>query len=157
MSTAPVQWPDLVDGEEKLTDPDEILWRQVHPQRLQNGHVSSDAFEPGSNDAKQLSCSRSSKVSAVEAHRHHTEVLNLLSSGCAAVSVSEVESARPIVAQNPEVASIRAIDDTETATAEDSLPPGHTYLDFRPFGSSRISKKAKQLAFYANRRGVEEL
>lgn len=155
MSTAPTEWPELGDGEELLTNPEETLWRQVHPQRLQKGRVSSDAFEPGSKDDKQLSCSRESKVTATEAHRYHTEELRLSSAGCAAITIAEVESSHPIVDGNPDVASLRAVDDTGTSIENLSLPPGHTYLDYRPFGSSRITKKAKQLAFYASRRGIQ--
>lgn len=157
MTEQSTEWADLGDGEERLTEMSELLWRQVHPQRFQNGRISSDAFEPGSKDGKQLSCSRESKASVAEAHQYHTEELKLSSAGCAAISVAEVESSRPIIEGNPEVVALSAVDDTATASDDNPLPPGHTYLDYRPFGSSRITKKAKQLAFYANRRGFQRL
>lgn len=153
MSIAPEDWPELQDGEVLVDDEDELLWRQVHPQRLHEGIVSSEAFEPGRSDEKQLSCSRASKASAQEAFDYHTNELKLSSSGSAAVALSEVCSEKPIVDGEPEVAALRAIDDSATATDERPLPPGHTYVDFSPLGGKRITKKAKQLAFFAKQRG----
>ena len=86
MSASSVEWPGLTAGEEQLDNPNEVVWRQVHPQRFHNGRVSSDAFVPGSNDGKQLSCSRAVKVSAEDAYKYHTEVLELSSSGSASTA-----------------------------------------------------------------------
>lgn len=144
MSVPPYEWPELEAGEELVTDPRELLWRQVHPQRVHAGIVSSEAFEPGRSDEKQLSCSRASKTTAQEAYDYHTTDLGLTSVGSAAVTVSEVESEKPIVDGAPEVAPLRAVDDTAAANEGMLLPPGHTYLDFRPIGGKRITKKAKR-------------
>lgn len=152
MSLSPEEWPELSQGEELLTDPNERLWRQVHPQRISEGVISSEAFEPGRSDAKQLSCSRESKVSAEEAYAHYTLELRMQSAGVAAISVQDVESGAPIPGNESAVASLRAVDDT--ASGGSDLPPGHTYVDFRPLGSARAAKKAKQLAFLAHKRGA---
>lgn len=153
MSSVSDGWPELETGEEVLTNGNEVLWRQVHPLRVNGDIVSSEAFEPGSNDNKQLSCSRESIVTAEEAYNHYVEELQLASAGSVAVTVAEAHSERPIVDGNPQVARLRAIDDSATATDEKPLPPGHTYLDFRALGAKRITKKAKQLAFFAKQRG----
>mgnify|MGYP003381897935 CR=1 FL=1 len=151
MSVNADEWPELSQGEEILTDSNELLWRQVHPQRINGGVISSEAFEPGRSDAKQLSCSRESKVSAREAFEHYTLTLEGKSAGVAAVSVEDVGSGAPIPGNESEVASLRAVDDTASGVVD--LPPGHAYIDFRPLGSARATKKAKQLAFLAHQRG----
>lgn len=151
MSVNADEWPELSQGEEILTDSNELLWRQVHPQRINGGVISSEAFEPGRSDAKQLSCSRESKVSAREAFEHYTLTLERQSAGVAAVSVEDVGSGAPIPGNESEVASLRAVDDAASGAVD--LPPGHAYVDFRPLGSARATKKAKQLAFLAHQRG----
>lgn len=153
MSTAQDEWPQLEAGEELVTARDELLWRQIHPRRISDGMISSEAFEPGRSDDKRLSCSRESKTSAKEAFEHYTTQAELTSAGSAAIAVGEVESDEPTVEGNPAVPSLRAVDDSGNSSPSNPLPPGHTYVDFRPLGSSRITKKAKQLAFYAMRRG----
>jgi hypothetical protein len=40
-----------------------------------------------------------------------------------------------------------------TTTGISVANTGHTYVDFAPLGGQRITKKAKQLAFFAKQRG----
>lgn len=152
MTQDAIGWPELVAGETVLDEASELLWRQVHPQRFQAGMISSDAFAPGSSDAKQLSCSREARVSAEAAYLHYTEELGLQSVGCAAIAVSDIESERPVLDGDPAVAALRAIDDSGVDDG-DARPPGHAYVDFRPVGTKKIAKKAKQLAFFARKNG----
>lgn len=92
-------------------------------------------------------------ATAAEAFEYHTEKLGLSSAGSTAVAAEDVYSPQPIVEGDPEVSTLRAVDDSATATEEGPLPPGHTYVDFSPLGGKRITKKAKQLAFFAKHRG----
>lgn len=149
------EWPELGEGEIVLDDPSEQVWRQVHPQRLRGAQISSEAFVPGRNDEKMLSCSREQTVTAEDAIEFHTAVLGKKSAGAAVITVNHVRSAEPVNAASPPVVELRAIDDSAVTVPEDEpKAPGHTYLDYRPFGSSRIEKKAKQLAYFANEAGL---
>lgn len=153
MTDEELEWPSLKEGESELTESGELIWRQVHPHRLHDGVVSSEAFEPGRSDDKQLSSTRQAKTTAEQAYKHHAEVAKLKTAGSTAVTVSEVRSQKPIIDGDPDVASLRVVDDSETSSEDAPLPPGHVYIDYRPLGSKRITKKAKQLAFFANKRG----
>ncbi|MFV0633993.1 hypothetical protein [Demequina sp.] len=154
MSGSDVEWPALVEGEFEVDNVDERLWRQVHPDWVQDGVISSSAFKPKRNDGKQLSCSRESIVSAAEATRHYGDVLGFRTAGSAAVSVGDVHTPDNPVGPTATV-SARVVDDSERGATEGDLPPGHAYVDLRPFGSSAIERKAKQLAFFAAKNGLE--
>ncbi len=151
MSVDSLAWDELEEGEEQLTDLSELNWRQVHPLRVNASVISSEAFSPGSSDVKKLSCTRESVVTAEQAHRGYV-LRGLASAGSAAISVNEVES--PITSNGATpTAALRVIDDSKTGDPDKPLPFGHTYVDYRPIGSSRIDRKAKQLAWFANKRG----
>ncbi|OHV49354.1 hypothetical protein BCD48_12960 [Pseudofrankia sp. BMG5.36] len=137
--------PDLLPGEQILSDADELLWRQVHPAFVSRGRITSQAFTPTEKDARQLSVSRSALVTAERAHRHHTEVLGLASVGSYAVSVGDVSAE-----------DLRVIDDAESTMVLESAPPGHAYIDFRPRlpeGAGRLRKIAARLRDAAEARG----
>jgi hypothetical protein len=123
------QWRDLRPGEQELSDPSELLWRQIHPTQVDDGKLSSSAFVPNQNDEGQLSTCRGSKVSAEGAFENYTQVRKRLSAGVFALSVGEVVAV-----------DLRAIDDSE-APSEEELPPGHTYVDFRQVPSTNKCKK----------------
>lgn len=143
MTEAGEIWPDLEEGEIVLAAADDLLWRQVHPEFVQGGQLASRAFRLNSGDAKRLSLSWAKKQSAEGAYDFHANVLKLPSAGTWAVSVGEVLEA-----------GCRAIYDEEAASAPPApCPPGHTFIDLRPFGSSRISKITKKLNLYAQERG----
>ena len=147
-------WPELVDGEILLTDADERVWRQVHPLMVgANGRISSQTFVPGSQDGKKLSCTRESSVDAETAIEYYSSVLGRESAGAAAVTVGEVESESPIHDGAATLSALRAVDDS-MVHSDSEVPPGHTYIDHRRIGSSRSSKKAKQLAYFATQRGL---
>lgn len=136
-------WPDLRHGEIEIEDSEELLWRQVNPQFLHNGQVTSQAFRPSPEDQGLLSTSRQYKQTAHGAFEFHVNVRRYESAGTWALSIGEVRSA-----------GLRAIDDGESDTGPPApCPPGHTSIDFRPFGKSAIRKKSAGMSFHANLRG----
>ncbi len=72
-----------------LSDPDELLHRQVHPAFIRNGRVGSQAFKPTPKDEGKLSVSRGAIASAQQAFLLYTEELKLPSAGAWSVSVAE--------------------------------------------------------------------
>lgn len=145
-----LEWPNLGEGEEEITDASEVLWRQVHPMRVHNNHVSSDAFVPRKNEDKKASTSRSSMVSTPEkSYADYTKKTGLNSAGVAFVTVEQVHSPEKSNPDKSDVVSLRAVDDSQTLDA-DLYPKGHAYIDFRPIGASRIARKSEQLAYFVN-------
>lgn len=143
MTELVIEWPMLLDGEVVLTNGAELLWRQVNPQFVHHGQLTSQAFRPSSRDAGRLSVSRATRQTAEGAHHFYVTILHRLSCGTWAVSVDDVH----------DVGS-RSIHDEHAATAPPPpCPPGHTSIDLRPFGQSRVKKMASKLSLAANRRG----
>lgn len=136
-----MDWPALESGEFVLDDTDELLWRQVHPQWVDGGVISSQAFKPNSGDGGQMSVSRESKQTAQGAFEFHTRDARLQSAGTWAVTLGEVHS------QN-----YRAVDDSDSLLGA-TLSPGHAYIDTRIHGSSKQRKAAGALSRLATARG----
>jgi hypothetical protein len=138
MST-PQSWPSLRSGELIVPSGDEeLLWRQVHPTQIDDGHVRSCVFAPTAKDEGELSVVRGSKVAAKDAFEYYTTQMGFESVGSYGITVDEV-------AQN----GLRAIDDSAGPSAAD-LPPGHAFVDFRAVPSSskaqKIGAKLRDLA-----------
>jgi hypothetical protein len=55
-----------------LESPDEVLFRQIHPDSLHDGIPASDRFRPSEMDANKLSTDRSSITTAADAHALYT-------------------------------------------------------------------------------------
>ncbi len=123
-----MSWPPLVGGEIQLTNPIEMLRRQIHPNwEKERGVIGSDMFKPGDGRA---STTMDSVLSAQQAHSRYENP----TVGSCAVAVSEVNSY-----------GSRAIDDS----AVNGVPIGHAYIDLRGLGVSardRIAKKLKRSA-----------
>ena len=64
---------DSIDLGPQLTDPGEVLFRQVHPSWIQAGKPTSQAFRPTPKDRGLLSVSRSSKTTASAAFELHND------------------------------------------------------------------------------------
>jgi hypothetical protein len=114
---------------------DTLLLRQINPNFLQQGQVTSQAFKPSPKDKDLLSAYDGDMISAEKAWEHFTGTLRFPSVGVMAVSVAECNlcelSARP----NPD------------------LFPEHAVIDFTGFTRNQIEKKAKQLKAAAVTRG----
>lgn len=143
MSEREVDWPGLVTGEALLDDEDELLWRQVNPQFVQDGVPTSQAFRLSTDDRGRLSTARASKQTAAGAYDFHTRVGGLASAGTWAVSLAEVTEA-----------GSRAVDDTASESPPPSpVPPGHTYIDLRPYTGGVPRRIASVLSARAKTRG----
>jgi hypothetical protein len=113
-----------------------LLLRQIHPNFLQNGRVSSQAFRPTPKDENRLSVYDGDQIDPEPAYRHYTERLCFQSSGVMAVTVSECGAlALPVEA--------------------DPMPsfPEHVVIDFSAYSKNAVEKKAKQLKAVAEARG----
>ncbi len=126
--------PNTPSGD-RLTDQEELLYRQVHPQWIRDGELKTPAFTPGSGDDGLLSVSRSSLIDAEGAWLRHTQIKRLQSAGVWSVTVREAE--RPCWA-----------DPTE-APPDDA----HAVIDFRGLSRGQREALAKRLKDAAQLRG----
>ncbi len=127
---------DAETVEDRLDDPDEFLYRQVHPQWIVDGEPSSQAFKPTKKDEGMLSIALGSKTTAEDAFFHHTQVLNLASGGTWAVTVGEGVAVELSSFEHP---------------LENS--PAHGFIDFRDLSRRAMESKAKLLLAKARDRG----
>jgi hypothetical protein len=127
---------DAEPAERRLDNPDESLYRQVHPQWIDDGEPSSQAFKPTRKDEGMLSIALGSKTTAEKAFLHHTQVLELASGGTWAVTVGEVAAVELSSFEQP---------------LEDS--PAHGFIDFRDIGRKAVEAKARLLLARARDRG----
>jgi hypothetical protein len=131
-----VEWP-------RLTDAEELLYRQVHPSWMRDGRVSSQAFTPTKKDQGQLSTARSAMTSPKGAFRLHTEGRGLPSAGTWAVSVAECEAFE-----------LRVFHAPTTCPPEPVADPAHAIVDFSTLESnSRKDAMGAKLAQRARERG----
>lgn len=119
-----------------LTDVNEVLLRQVHPDQLQaNGVPDSSAFM-----AKQphnfLLSTRREAVGAQRAYEDWTAEHK--SVGTYGVSVGEIHGQQ-----------LTAFDDS----ADDGMPEGHASVDFRGVSDGQAKKRARKLRDAAVARG----
>jgi hypothetical protein len=120
----------------RLSEPTELLHRQVHPQFIRDGRVSSQAFKLNTQDKGLLSVTRDSKCSAQEAHRRYT-ARGRSSCGVWSVTVAECNSA-----------GLQAYDDP----LEDD--DAHAVVDFNVLPSKgQLEKAAARLTEHARQRG----
>jgi len=114
-----------------ITDPEEQLYRQVHPSWIQEGRVTSVAWKPTPKDRGLLSVSRAKRCTAAESFAHHTQKLQLQSAGVWAVTVQDCTKAKLAVFEDP---------------IEAPVPdPAHAVIDFRDLSNGEIQAKAQQL------------
>jgi hypothetical protein len=66
---------------DKLTDANEVLFRQIHPSQFLDGEPASSAFIPSSKDENKLSVDRSALTTAQQSYTTYT------SNGLASVAV----------------------------------------------------------------------
>lgn len=107
--------------------PATLLLRQVHPNWIREGRITSQVFRPTPNDKKQLSMYDGNQVTAREAYAHYTQQLELSSVGVMAVTLAECQQ-------------------QELPVVPDPVPfPAHVVIDFRAFSKAEIKTKAKHL------------
>lgn len=105
-----------------------LLLRQVHPNFLPEGRLSSQAFVPFPKDEGQLSVYDGSRITAAAAHDDYTQLRGFASAGVWAVTKGESDAER--VPGRP-----------------DPLEgfPQHAVLDFRELPRERWRATAKRL------------
>jgi len=116
----------------RLTNRDEQLFRQVNPNFIHGGRVSSQAFR----SKKQLSVDRENRTTAEQSYRRFIDN-GLRSAGTWAVTVGEAENVLVHAYESP----------LETNSA-------HTDLDFEPLTNKERRRASVELARMANERGV---
>lgn len=112
-----------------------LLLRQIHPSFVQQGRVTSQAFRPTPKDEMKLSVYDGDQITPEEAFEHFTTVLQQLSVGELAVTVSECKSLDLKVEADPEPF------------------PEHAIIDFTGLGRKDVESKGKKLKSIADTRG----
>lgn len=123
----------------RLDDPEEHLFRHVHPDWVKEGQPTSQAFKPMPKDNGRLSTARSALTTARDAYAHHTGSLGYAAVGTWSVTVAEVENA-----------SVEAYEDPVTEPVPD---PAHAYIEFPARPRTAIETAAKLLLAAARQRG----
>jgi hypothetical protein len=127
------QFVPLQPGEVVLSEPQEVLWRQVHPDFVHEGSITSQAFRPFPKDAGELSVTRSSILTAEDAFRQYAEESGYRSDGSYPIRVDDVDQT-----------GLRGVDDSGRASTN-PVPLGHGFVDFRHLSDSQTRKAAAKL------------
>lgn len=112
-----------------------LLYRQVHPSFVQQGHITSQVFTPTPKDGNRLSVYDGDLIAAEAAWRHYTAELGQRSVGVTAVTVAECAG------------------EGLPAVADADAFPEHVLIDFSGLTRSQIRNAAKQLQEFAEARG----
>jgi len=121
----------------KVDNPDEIQFRQIHPDWIQDDEPSRQAFIPTKKDDGKLSLARSILTSAEKAFQNYI-ALGLRSSAVYGLSVSEFEE---------EPAPIKCY------ASPLSNNPHHSHADFSGLSKSQKKIKSQELRRLAINRG----
>lgn len=124
---------------DKLSEKDEVLYRQIHPTFVQDGVPTSQSFVPTPKDDGKLSVDRSSLTTAESAHSHFVGK-GRQSSAVYGVSVNEFGVQTIDCFPDP-------IDEPEDRN------PSHAYANYKPFTSNDQKNKAKRIKQSALLRG----
>jgi hypothetical protein len=126
-----------------LTNIDELLYRQVHPNWVRDGRVTSQAFRPTKKDTDRLSVSCSSRTNAEGAYALHTGAKGLQSVGTWGVTVGEYQDHQ-----------LRSYYDPITSPPEPVPDDAHCYVDYSTLPSkSAIEAVGALVARIATARG----
>ena len=126
-----------------ITDVDELLFRQVNPNWVREGRVSSQAFRPMPKDEGRLSVDRGSLTTPAASFTLFTEGLGLASAGTWAITVGECKDY-----------GLLALEDPLSSPPEPVANLAHALVSFKEVSSrSQIEAKGQKLARRANDRG----
>ena len=126
---------------EKLSDEAEVLYRQIHPNFMQDGQPSSDRFRPSELDEGQLSLDRASMTTPADSHGLYTEN-GYASAAVFGVSVGEFGAE-----------SINCLSDPLKATEKQKANPAHALADYNGHEAKKHKTIAKRLKQKAVARG----
>jgi hypothetical protein len=136
-----VIWPKTsnmpIDQQHLLTDAEELLHRNAHPQFVENGRPSSLVFCLHGNDQGQLSTQRNSKASADVAYQRYT-ARGKPSCGVWSVTINECQAIELSAYDDP-------IDDDDS----------HSIIDLTAFNTNQARKRTDKLARKARDRGCQ--
>lgn len=126
----------------KLVDGQEVLFRQIHPDLVQDGEPSSSSFRPKEADDNKLSVDRGSMTTPADAFALYT------GNGFKSVAVYGV--------------SVREFEDNGVPCEEDALlatgtlvaNPAHALASFDAHGTSKQKVVAKRIKKVAIARGI---
>ena len=116
----------------RITDADEVMFRQIHPDLFLNGTLASSAFQPSATDEGQMSVNRSSLTNPKASFDLYV-ANGRLSRAVYGVSVGEFGAEGVICHSDP-----------LAATPELMANPAHAYADYNPLGSIKAEKKKAQ-------------
>lgn len=129
----------LQECEELIAVDEELQWRQVHPNYVDDGVVARDAFVGTDDATDEVSTVRSSVRTAAQAYDFYVTELALMSAGTWGVNGMEIATS-----------ACRAIDDGNCAGVE---TPGHSFIDMRGLGKKERKLARATLATAATHRG----
>ena len=118
---------------DKLTDQEEILFRQIHPHFFDNGEPSSNRFMPSGKDQNKLSVDRSSLTTAEQSHSLY------VGNGYQSVAVFG------LTVGEFNVEDISCWPDPILATEISVANPAHALADFSSHASNKNKLIAKRL------------
>lgn len=116
-------------------NPDTLLYRQIHPNFVQNGRPTTQAFRPTPKDENKLSAYDGDKIQPKASWEHYTRTLGFSSTGVMAISNAECTA------------------QSLTVNADGITFPEHCSIDFSVLTKKAIEKTAKILAQHAVTRG----
>jgi len=112
-----------------------LLLRQIHPNFVQQGRVTSQAFRPTKKDEGKLSVDNGDRIKPMAAWERFTNDTENASAGVMAVTHDECSL-------------------HELPLLEDGIPYAeHCHIDFSSFEKTEIERKAKRLSKLAQARG----
>jgi hypothetical protein len=125
----------------ELVDEGEILFRQIHPEFMDNGEPTSQGFGPTAKDEGKLSVDRSAITDPKSSYELYIKS-GLRSAGVYGITVGECRAESLTCHPEP-------------AEKIDQRPenPAHSFVDFRRFSVSQQKNKAKRLKRAAIARG----
>ena len=112
-----------------------LLLRQVHPNWIREGRITSQVFSPTPKDKKRLSVYDGDKMTPEEAYDHYTQQSGFSSLGIMGVTAAECQKEDLPVVPEPAVF------------------PEHVVIDFSTCTNAEIKRKAKRLTQAARIRG----
>ncbi|MDE0448052.1 MAG: hypothetical protein OXH96_15420 [Spirochaetaceae bacterium] len=116
---------------------DSLLFRQVNPNFVREGRITSQVFKPTPKDGKLLSVYDGELITAQNSYMHYTVRLGFSSLGVVAVTPAECGK-------------------LDLRVNSDPIPfPEHAVIDFRGYSNNQITSKAKYLKDAAVTRGWE--
>lgn len=125
----------------KLTNAEEVLYRQIHPTFMHEGVPSSGSFMPSKKDEHKLSLDRSSLVTAEASHVAYLAT-GLESEAVYGLEVREFGAEAIDCEEDP-------IERSETAPENKA----HALADYSPFNPSKQKNISKRLKIKAVARG----